>query len=439
MKLHQKLEEWKQRILSDGVIPEFREADVRGTFEVKVATVKETIEVDYLAALLPRAAANASALKPMLRGELEKEFKSALTRDGLSGGAAFLKACIEELRTIRGQVEAEEEALAAQIQRDQKTLVNDLQAHSKGFRKGARFERWLPGNVAQINALTKKKIAKARVPALLELLDDLLVYIESLRTRLGTLAGYITAAVTRLTTQKEQEEQRALHQGVFAEVLGGPEDVAFAFEGLSLNLEAFLPRWLDRIPEGEVTAEAREKAIERICKDVVAAFPQSSHEALAAYSYIDRHPLEVQQKVLTAYKAFAVPFVSLGREPESELQTFIHTNYQGAVPIAERLPEQVPVTETPGMDPNEVTVTRVRIGLRIWEIAGVADWREQAAVLQDKFPLYAVDPSLLDEPPLDEALIFAVEELEVVRPAAEDQGSEDGHSSRGIIAIPGQE
>lgn len=424
MKL-EKLEQLEQQILVDGIIPEFREADVRGTFEVQVATVKEAIEADYSKALLPKATANTDALKLELRSKLEKQFKAELSQSGPASGAAFLTDLIKELQETRREVEAEKEALEGQIQQKQKTLLKDLQAHTKGFRKRARFEKWLPGNVGEINALTKKKIAKARIPALLALLGDLLDYAEALRMRLGTLVGCIVAAASRLTTQKEQEEHRVTQQGVFAEVLGGSQDVAFAFEKLSLNFKAFLPGWFDRTPS-EVTPEDREAVIERICRDVIAAFPKSTDEALEAYSYIDKHLEEVQQKVLAAYMTFAVPFVNLGSEPESELQTLIHTGHRSSAPISEKLQEQVPVTESLGLDPNEIVVTRVRIGLGIQEIGGVKDWQEQADALQDRFPLYAVNPNLLDELSLnldldETSTLDEVEELEQAKSSLEVQ------------------
>jgi hypothetical protein len=396
-----KLEELEQRILADSIIPEFRVEDVRGTFEVRLATVKEAIAADYSGVLLSKAVANVDALKPALRAEQEERLKVELGQRGLAGGLTFLTDLIKELQEASKEVEAKAESLPAEIEKKQKALLDDLQAHTRGWRKVKRFERWLPGGASEINALTQKKVANARIPATLSLLNDLRLHAEGLELRLKTLAACIASAVARLATWREQEAQR-IRQGVFAEVMGTHQDVAFVFDKLSLNLSTMLPRWFNLVPAGEVEPGALEPVIEQICRDALAAFPKHIDEALASYSYIDNHAEEVQQKVLAAYMTLAVPFVALARQPESELQTFVHTGYKGTVPITQKLREQVPVTESAGLEPSEIVVTRVRIGLQIPEIAGIDHWRAQAEALQSRFPLYATDPKMLDELPLDE-------------------------------------
>lgn len=382
------IEEIGRQLVPDEAVPKWRAVNVPGSTDEKLQLLARWAAEDHTAEFAAEAERNAQDVLQSLQKQLRESLSTQLREGGLPAANSYLDGEAELWK-------AAQEALPLHIEtakRDRAKLAQELHDKLQAIRqlplglRGRRLNRSLNELVALRNQMTQKEAQQARATAIVvHLVGPMLNAIGEEQQKFLQLEKRLSDLSLQLGAEAEALQAELTTLDTLEERVGSREDLHEYFEHVHVDLRPKLPDWL------ALTSDGVNQMVEETLRDL-----ETVDQALSQHSLIDKRPQEFLRRIGQANR-LAAPYVNLAYDPDNApALTMLLTGYQGNVNLAEAIPQGVPVNQSTSLQANEVILAQARLGIELEALAGLDQWRAAAKALEQKMPLYTMDPAALE-------------------------------------------
>nr|BAL52687.1 hypothetical protein HGMM_F03A04C10 [uncultured prokaryote] len=383
------IEEIGRQLIPDEAVPKWRAGNIQGPTDEQLQLLARWLAEESTAELAELAEHNAPSVLQKLQGQLRESLSTQLREGGLPAAQSYLDGEAELWKTAQEALPLQAETAKRERARLAQELHDKLHAirQSPLGLRGRRLNHRRTELVALRNQMSQKEAQQARATAIfVHLTGPMLNALSEEQQKLLHLEKRLSDLELRLSAEAKQLNAWLTALDTLEERVGSREDLQEYFENARVDLRPQLHNWLT-LPGDDSVSQMVEETLREL---------QAVDQALAQHCLVDKRPQEFLRRIGRADR-LAAPYANLAYDPDNApTLTMLLTGYQGDVNLAEAIPQGVPVTSSNSLQANEVIVAQARLGIELDALAGLDEWRAAAKAIEQKMPLYTMDPTALE-------------------------------------------